>query len=102
MDDFKVIEVKIDSDTNAVRIEALNDYIPFIIESYIRKSEFSGKYYIPLRDYRNWRLTDFISEKLNRFALELGIPYRSGYCPECKYKKDLINILKLLLIEEEL
>lgn len=102
MGDFKIIKVEIDPDTDDIRIEALKDNIPFKIESYIHMSEYSGKYYIPLHYHGDHRLTGFISEKLNSFVLELRIPFRSGYCPECEYKKDLINILKLLLIEEEL
>lgn len=102
MDDFKIIKVVIDPDTDAVKIEASKDNILFKIESYIHISEYSGKYYIPLYYHRDNILAGFISEKLNSFALELRIPFRSAYCPKCKYKKDLIKILKLLLIEEEL
>lgn len=102
MDDFKIIKVEIDPDTDAVRIEASKDNILFKIKSYIHTSMFSDKYYIPLRYHRDYGLVDFISEKLNSFALEFGIPFSSGTCPECKYKKDLIKILKLLLIDEEL
>lgn len=102
MNDFEIIKVEIDSNTGTVRIKALKDNISFEVKSYIRRSEFSGKYYIPLYGYGNQRLIDFISEKLSRFVWELRIPYSSGYCPECKYKKDLIKILKLLLFEEEL
>lgn len=103
MDDFKIIKVEIDPDTDAIRIEASKDNILFKIESYIHISEYTGRYYIPLYYHRNNILVGFISEKLNDFALELRIPFvRSAYCPRCKYKKDLIKILKLLLIEEEL
>lgn len=102
MDDFKIIKVEIDPDTDAVRIKVLKDNISVEIKSHIHMSMFSNKYYIPLTYYRDYRLIDFISEKLNSFALEFGIPFSSGTCPECKYKKDLIKILKLLLIDEEL
>lgn len=102
MDDFKITKVEINPNTEAVKIEALKDKILIKIESCIRLSGFSNKYYVPLHNSEDYELTNFISTKLNSFAQEFRIPFSPGTCPECEYKKDLIKILKLLLFEEEL